>query len=105
MVDFTSSKQRHIGISNLLCLEWCKPPGKYIKINSEASWDPEDKHAGIGAIARDGHGDVLSVKGSSRSNINSIVKAMCYMRPFLCRTATDGHMLSLKQIIGSWCNV
>ncbi|CAM8897033.1 unnamed protein product [Rhodiola kirilowii] len=36
-------------------------------------WDREAKHAGIGAIARDDYGVVLSVKGSFRSNINSIL--------------------------------
>ncbi|KAL9688602.1 hypothetical protein QQ045_033025 [Rhodiola kirilowii] len=71
--DFTSSKQRHSAISNLLCLEWCRPPGQYLKINSDASWDPEATHAGIGVIARDGYGVVLSVKRSFISNMNSIL--------------------------------
>ncbi|KAL9661267.1 hypothetical protein QQ045_026091 [Rhodiola kirilowii] len=58
--------------------EWRKSPSNFIKINSDASWDPTTKEGAVGAIARDNLGQVIAIPTMPVSSCDSALDCEGY---------------------------
>ncbi|KAL6129255.1 hypothetical protein ACLB2K_072608 [Fragaria x ananassa] len=70
--QITSAQTQSHSPSSTLPHTWLAPPQGIIKVNPDGAWNSEDYSAGIGIIARDSEGKLVSGAASSTSAQSSI---------------------------------
>jgi hypothetical protein len=66
-------------------VKWCPPPAGVVKVNVDASFNPDTLQGATGVVARNDQGQVISVSSRWYENIPDVITA----EAFACRDGAD----------------